>query len=88
MHQAEGSIESAARQRRLGALPHHLMTSELFGHVRGAFTGADRHRAGAFAAADGGTLFLDEIGELAKDLQSVLLRAIESRTFRPVRQRR
>jgi DNA-binding NtrC family response regulator len=67
-----------------GALPRHLMESELFGHVRGAFTGADRNRTGAFAAAGGGTLFLDEIGEMARDLQSVLLRALESRRFRPV----
>jgi len=67
-----------------GALPRQLMESELFGHVRGSFTGAEDDRDGAFATADGGTLFLDEIGELALDLQPVLLRVLESRRFRPV----
>jgi transcriptional regulator with GAF, ATPase, and Fis domain len=85
------SIHARSRRRArpfvvvdCGALPPHLMVSELFGHVRGAFTGADRSRTGAFAAADGGTLFLDEIGELPRDLQPVLLRVLESRRIRPV----
>jgi DNA-binding NtrC family response regulator len=66
------------------ALPRELAASELFGHARGAFSGAGMPRAGLFRAADGGTLFLDEIGELAKDLQPILLRALENQTIRPV----
>ncbi|MFO0723268.1 MAG: sigma 54-interacting transcriptional regulator [Myxococcota bacterium] len=64
-----------------GAIPHHLIEAELFGHRRGAFTDAHTDRIGAFEAANGGTLFLDEIGELPLDLQPKLLRAIENRTI-------
>jgi DNA-binding NtrC family response regulator len=67
-----------------GAVPHDLVESALFGHVRGAFTGAVADRRGVFEEADGGTLFFDEIGELPIDLQPKLLRAIEKREVRPV----
>ena len=66
------------------AIPEHLIESELFGHVRGAFTGASDKRLGRFAAAHGGTLFLDEIGELPVAAQAKLLRALEQRTVCPV----
>jgi DNA-binding NtrC family response regulator len=67
-----------------GAIPRELIESELFGHVRGAFTGASGDRRGAFERAHGGTIFLDEIGELALDLQPKLLRALEASTVKPV----
>ena len=66
------------------AIPEALLESELFGHEKGAFTGADRRRSGRFEAANGGTLFLDEVGELASSSQAKVLRAIETSTFEPV----
>jgi DNA-binding NtrC family response regulator len=67
-----------------GAVPDELIESALFGHVRGAFTGAVTDRRGAFEEADGGTLFLDEIGELSMAVQPALLRALEKQSVRPV----
>jgi two-component system response regulator HydG len=67
-----------------GSLPKELIESEMFGHERGAFTGAETRRKGFFQEADAGTLFLDEIGELPETLQTRLLRALESGVVRPV----
>jgi two-component system NtrC family response regulator len=66
------------------AIPRDLLESELFGHVKGAFTGAIGARIGAFQQANGGTLFLDEIGDMGLDMQAKLLRALEERTVTPV----
>src|SRR5436190_20057987 len=67
-----------------GALSASLIESELFGHVKGAFTGADRDRTGKFAEAGRGTLLLDEIDALSLELQAKLLRVVEERAFEPV----
>lgn len=67
-----------------GAIPKDLMESEIFGHIKGAFTGAINERKGAASQADGGTLFLDEIGEMDLDLQTKLLRFVQTGTFQKV----
>ncbi|MDH3354926.1 MAG: sigma-54 dependent transcriptional regulator, partial [Chromatiales bacterium] len=67
-----------------GAIPSELIESELFGHVKGSFTGANQDREGLFQAANGGTLFLDEVADLPLDMQVKLLRAIQEKSIRPV----
>lgn len=84
IHEGSGRGAGPLVAVNCGALPEHLVESELFGHRKGAFTGADEHRAGLFEVADGGTLFLDEIGELPRSLQSRLLRVLESGEIRRV----
>ena len=85
------AIHDASPRRRgpfiavdCGALPEGLLESELFGHVRGAFTGAANARAGMIARADGGTLFLDELGRIPPTVQARLLRVLEERIVRPL----
>src|SRR6185436_16701545 len=68
----------------MAAVPEHLAESELFGHVKGAFTGAMSARVGRFEAADGGTLFIDEIGDFALQSQAKLLRVMENHVVTPV----
>jgi transcriptional regulator with GAF, ATPase, and Fis domain len=84
IHRASSRAIQPFVELNCGAIPRELIGSELFGHKRGAFTGAVQARRGAFDSADGGTLFLDEIGELPLDLQPVLLRALESGEIRPL----
>jgi two-component system repressor protein LuxO len=87
---AQAIHEKSSRKKKTffvincAAIPHDLMESELFGHVKGSFTGADKDREGIASVADGGTLFLDEIGDMPLDLQSKLLRFVESGTFHKV----
>jgi len=71
-------------QINCGAIPENLLESELFGHVRGAFTGATSPKLGKFEVANGGTVFLDEIGDMSPDLQVKLLRVLEEKEFEQV----
>ena len=84
LHQESGRREGAFVVVDCSAIPDNLVESELFGHEKGAFTGATAARAGAFEQANGGTIFLDEIGELPLLLQPKLLRVLENRSFRRV----
>ncbi len=79
IHDRSARAEGPFIRLNCGAVPDNLLESELFGHERGAFTGADKRKLGLLESATGGTLFLDEIGELKLELQSKLLRAIDSR---------
>jgi DNA-binding NtrC family response regulator len=84
LHEGSRVAEGPFVPVNCGALPRELIASTLFGHRRGAFTGASEARRGAFGAADGGTLFLDEIGELPLEMQPALLRALETGEVVPV----
>ena len=84
IHQHSPRAQGSMVAVNCAAIPENLLESELFGHVKGAFTGAVSSRKGRFQSAAGGTLFLDEIGELRLDLQAKLLRAIQERVVAPV----
>jgi transcriptional regulator with GAF, ATPase, and Fis domain len=84
VHRASARKELPFLGLNCGAVPEHLLESELFGHVRGAFTGADRERKGLFREADGGTLLLDEIGEMSSKMQTGLLRVLQEKKVRAV----
>lgn len=84
IHQADKLHEGSMVAINCGALPEQLLESELFGHVKGAFTGAISAHIGLFRASSGGTLFLDEIGDMPLPLQVKLLRALQERRVRPI----
>ncbi|MCF6436673.1 nitric oxide reductase transcriptional regulator NorR [Pseudoalteromonas sp. MMG022] len=84
IHKSSQRAEQAFVQVNCASLPESLAESEFFGHRKGAFTGADKHREGKFLLADGGTIFLDEIGELPLSIQSKLLRVLQSGEIQPV----
>ena len=84
IHQSSERSERALIRVNCAAVPRELFESEFFGHVKGAFTGAVRDRAGRFELADGGTLFLDEVGEIPLELQSKLLRVLQEGQFERV----
>jgi len=84
IHRSSARAKNALVRINVAAIPDTMIEAELFGAVRGAFTDSKRDRQGFFAAADGGTILLDEIGELKVDLQSKLLRVIETKRFFPV----
>ena len=84
VHALSGRAQAPFVAVDCGALPKELAASELFGHVKGAFTGATENKTGMFAAANHGTLFLDEVGNLNPDVQMLLLRALQEKRYRPV----
>jgi two-component system response regulator PilR (NtrC family) len=84
VHQGSDRRDGKFLVLNCGAIPENLMESELFGHEKGSFTGADKKSLGVFREADGGTLFLDEVGEIPLVLQVKLLRALQERKVRPV----
>lgn len=84
LHQASARKHQPFVAINCGAIPENLLESELFGHAKGAFTGAVSNHIGLFQAADGGTLFLDEIGDMPLSLQVKVLRALQERMIRPV----
>ncbi|HET8850624.1 MAG TPA: sigma 54-interacting transcriptional regulator [Marinobacter sp.] len=84
IHDLSGRAHGPLVVVNCAAIPDTLLESELFGHTKGAFSGADQHKDGLLAQASGGTLFLDEIGDMPMALQSKLLRVLESRRFRPL----
>jgi len=84
VHKASGRKDKPFVAVNCSAIPENLLESELFGHKKGAFTGATSDHVGLFKAADGGTLFLDEIGDMPKAFQSTLLRALQEKSIRPV----
>ncbi len=81
LHRCSGRAHSAFIALNCAAIPEALLEAELFGYERGAFTGADRAKAGLFEGADDGTVFLDEIGDLPQSVQAKLLRVLEERTI-------
>jgi two-component system response regulator AtoC len=88
LHQLSPRAQGPYVAVHCAALSEHLLESELFGHEKGAFTGASERRRGRFELADGGTLFLDEIGEIDAAIQVKILRVLEERTFERVGGRR
>jgi sigma-54 specific flagellar transcriptional regulator A len=84
IHRLSGRSHKPFIAINCSAIPENLLESELFGHEKGAFTGAVQRHHGVFARAEGGTLFLDEIGDMAPSLQSKLLRVLQEKTFTPV----
>jgi two-component system response regulator HydG len=84
IHSLSGRSEGPFFSLNCGALPESLLESELFGHVKGAFTGATGNKRGLFAAASGGTIFLDEIGDISPAMQAKLLRVLQERKFERV----
>ena len=84
IHQKSNRADKPFVKVNCAAIPEQLLESELFGHVRGAFTGALKDRQGRFEMADGGTIFLDEIGELSSSIQSKLLRVLQTKDFERV----